>query len=98
MNAHGRIVVCGMIADYTAETPRPGPNWMRIVKKRLSIQGFTMPDHRHKTKELQAKLTPYVQKGQIKYRAHVLEGLESAMGGLAMFLTGENKGTLMVKL
>ncbi|WP_228702948.1 MDR family NADP-dependent oxidoreductase [Marinobacter gelidimuriae] len=27
MNAHGRIVVCGMIADYTAETPRPGPSW-----------------------------------------------------------------------
>jgi hypothetical protein len=71
---------------------------MRIIKKRLSIQGFTMPDHRHKTQELQAKLAPYVQNGQIKYRAHVLEGLESAMNGLTLFLTGENKGKLMVKL
>lgn len=98
MNAHGRIVVCGMIAEYTAADPSPGPNWMRIIKKRLSIQGFTMPDHMHKAQELQATLAPYVQNGQVKYRAHVLEGLESAMNGLALFLTGENKGKLMVKL
>lgn len=71
---------------------------MRIIKKRLSIQGYTMPDHWDETKELHAKLTPYVQKGQIKYRTHVLEGLESAMNGLNLFLTGENKGKLMVKL
>ncbi|EAZ99136.1 NADP-dependent oxidoreductase [Marinobacter sp. ELB17] len=98
MNAHGRIVVCGMIADYTSANPSPGPNWMRIIKKRLKIQGFTMPDHMHKAGELQAKLAPYVQSGQVKYRAHVLEGLESAMGGLSLFLTGDNKGKLMVRL
>ncbi|RUO25977.1 NADP-dependent oxidoreductase [Aliidiomarina minuta] len=98
MNAHGRIVVCGMIADYTAKEPASGPNWMNIIKKRLLIQGFTMPDHFDKTKELQAKLTPYVQKGQIKYRSHTIEGLESAMSGLNLLFTGENKGKLIVKL
>ncbi|MFE8070480.1 NADP-dependent oxidoreductase [Marinobacteraceae bacterium S3BR75-40.1] len=98
MNAHGRIVVCGMIADYTASEPSPGPNWINIIKKRLRIQGFTMPDHMHKAKELMAKLTPYVQNGHIKYRSHTLEGLESAMTGLNLFFTGENKGKLIVKL
>lgn len=98
MNAHGRIVVCGMIADYVAATPRPGPNWMEVIKKRLIIQGFAMPDHLHNTPELLAKLTPYVMSGQVKSRTHVLEGLESAMTGLGLFLTGENKGKLIVKL
>lgn len=98
MNAHGRIAVCGMIADYTAREPSPGPNWMNIVRKRLLIQGFTMPDHLHKAPQLLEKLTPYVMKGQIKYRAHVLEGLESSMNGLNLFFSGENKGKLMVKL
>lgn len=98
MNAHGRIVVCGMIADYTAKEPAPGPNWMNIIKKRLLIQGFTMPDHFDKTKALQAKLTPYVQKGQIKYRSHTINGLESAMSGLNLLFTGDNKGKLIVKL
>lgn len=98
MNAHGRIVVCGLIADYTAENPRPGPSWMRVIKKRLTIQGFTMPDHMHKAQELQARLASYVKNGDIQYRAHVLEGLESAMDGLNLFLSGGNKGKLMVKI
>ncbi|MGD8710031.1 MAG: NADP-dependent oxidoreductase [Ectothiorhodospiraceae bacterium] len=98
MNAHGRIVVCGMIAEYTADRPTPGPSWMRMIKKRLSMHGFTMPDHMHKAPELQQQLTPYVRNGHIKFRTHVLEGLESAMTGLNLFFTGENHGKLMVKL
>lgn len=98
MNAHGRIIVCGMIADYTAETPAPGPNWIPIIKKRISIQGFAMPDHFDDVPELLGKLTPYVMSGKIKYRTHVLQGLESAVGGLGMFFTGANKGKLIVEL
>ena len=98
MNAHGRIVVCGMIADYLSANPAPGPNWIRIIKKRLTIQGFTMPDHYEEVPQLLAKLGSYVTAGKIKYRAHVLEGLESAITGLPMLFRGENTGKLMVKL
>ncbi len=98
MNAHGRIVVCGMIADYTKSEPSPGPNWIPVIKKRLTIQGFTLPDHFDKVPELLQKLTPYVMQGKIKYRSHMLEGLESAMTGLNLFFTGANKGKLIVKL
>ncbi|RUO76142.1 NADP-dependent oxidoreductase [Idiomarina seosinensis] len=98
MNAHGRVVVCGMIADYGKQVPDPGPNWIPIIKKRLTIQGFTMPDHFDEIPSLLAKLTPYVMEGQVKYRAHVLEGLESAIDGLNLFFTGGNQGKLMVKL
>lgn len=98
MNAHGRIAVCGMIADYPKETPDLAPNWIPIIKKRLTIQGFTMPNHFGEVPALLAKLTPYVMKGKIKHRAHVLEELESAMTGLNLFFTGQNKGKLIVKL
>ncbi|MGM0526143.1 MAG: NADP-dependent oxidoreductase [Pseudomonadota bacterium] len=98
MNAHGRVVVCGMIADYGKQVPSPGPNWIPIIKKRLTIQGFTMPDHFDEIPSLLAKLTPYVMSGSIQYRAHVLEGLESAIDGLNLFFTGGNQGKLMVKL
>ncbi|MFT2090169.1 NADP-dependent oxidoreductase [Paraglaciecola sp. 2405UD69-4] len=98
MNAHGRVVVCGMISDYAAETPSAGPNWIPIIKKRITIQGYAMPDHFPQLAELVGKLTPYVMQGKVKYRAHVLEGLESAIGGLNMLLTGANKGKLIVKL
>lgn len=98
MNVHGRIVVCGMIADYTAATPSPGPNWIPLIKKRVTVQGFAMPDHFGEVPQLLAKLTPYVLAGNIKYRSHVLEGLESAMTALNLFFTGENEGKLMIRL
>ena len=98
MNAHGRIVVCGMIADYNAKELSPGPNWVPIIKKRLSIQGFAMPDHFGELPALIAKLTPYVMSGKIKYRAHVIHGLESAIEGLNLLFTGGNNGKLIVKL
>lgn len=98
MNAHGRIAVCGMIADYGSEVPSAGPNWIPIIKKRLTIQGFTMPDHYAEIPGLIAKLTPYVMQGKIKHRAHVLTGLLSAIDGLNLLLTGGNNGKLIVEL
>lgn len=98
MNAHGRIVVCGMIADYSAAVPSAGPNWLSVIKKRLTIQGFTMPDHFDQVPALVTKLASYVMSGKIKHRAHIIEGLESSIDGLNLLFTGGNKGKLIVKL
>lgn len=98
MNAHGRIVVCGVISDYNSKEPSPGPNWMNIVKKRLRIEGFAMPDHWNKLPELSNNVAKYLMEGKIKYRAHVIDGLESAIEGINLLFTGGNKGKLMVKL
>jgi NADPH-dependent curcumin reductase CurA len=98
INAHGRIIVCGMIAVYAKATPSAGPNWIPIIKKRITVQGFAMPDHLGQLPELVAKLTPYVMQGKIKHRAHILQGLESAIAGINLFFSGGNKGKLIVKL
>ena len=98
MNTHGRIVVCGMIADYLSATPAPGPNWINMIKKRLAIQGFAMPDHFHEVPKLLGQLTPYVMQGKIKYRAHTIEGLDQAVNGLQMLFNGDNQGKMLVKL
>ena len=98
MNPHGRVIVCGLIADYSKAEPSFGPSWLNVIKRRLTIQGFTMPDHFGEIPTLLAKLTPYVMAGQIKHRSHVLNGLESAISGLNLFFSGANKGKLIVKL
>ncbi len=98
MNAHGRIIVCGMIADYNTTSPAPGPNWINIIRKRLTIQGFTMPDHWDKVPEMMDKLATYYAAGKLKYRAHTLHGLESAIEGINLLFTGGNTGKLMVEL
>ena len=98
MNAHGRIVVCGMIADYNTDRPSPGPNWLNSVRKRLTITGFTMPDHWDQVPDMMQKLAVYLAEGKLKYRAHKLQGLESAIEGINLLFSGGNLGKLMVEL
>jgi len=98
MNAHGRVIVCGMIADYNTDKPSPGPNWLNVIRKRLTIQGFTMPDHWDNVPAMTEKLAAYYAAGQLKYRAHTLHGLESAIDGINLLFTGENTGKLLVEL
>ena len=98
MNAHGRIIVCGMIADYNTDKPGPGPNWLNLIRKRLTIQGFTMPDHWDNIPKMTEALVAYYKAGKIKYRAHTLQGLESAIEGINLLFTGANTGKLMVEL
>ena len=98
MRAHGRIVVCGMISDYNTDQPSPGPNWINIIKRRLTIQGFAMPDHWDNVPAMTDKLAGYLMSGKIKYRAHKLQGLESAIDGINLLFTGGNTGKLMVEL
>lgn len=98
MNAHGRIVVCGMIADYNTATPAPGPNWINMIRRRLTVTGFAMPDHWDHVPAMTEKLLAYFMAGKLKYRAHKLEGLESAIEGINLLFTGGNTGKLMVVL
>jgi NADPH-dependent curcumin reductase CurA len=98
MNAHGRIVVCGMIADYNTANPAPGPNWVNIIKRRLTITGFAMPDHWDAVPGMMQQLAAYLAAGKLKYRAHKLEGLENAIEGINLLFTGGNTGKLMVEL
>ncbi|WP_421855938.1 NADP-dependent oxidoreductase [Marinomonas sp.] len=98
MNPHGRIAVCGLIADYQKAEPAPGPSWVGIIKRRLTIQGFTMPDHFHRIPEYGQALGAMLGKGELKYRAHIIEGIESATTGINLLFEGKNTGKLIVKL
>jgi NADPH-dependent curcumin reductase CurA len=98
MNAHGRIIVCGMIADYNTNKPAPAPSWINMIRKRLTMTGFALPDHWDAVPEMMGKLTAYLKEGKLQYRAHKLEGLESAIEGINLLFTGGNTGKLMVVL
>jgi hypothetical protein len=44
LNDFGRMVMCGMVSEYNDVEPRPGPNLISAVRKRLKIQGFIVSD------------------------------------------------------
>jgi len=69
-----------------------------MIRRRLTMTGFAMPDHWDNVPAMTDKLIGYYQTGKLKYRAHKLEGLESAIEGINLLFTGGNKGKLMVVL
>jgi NADPH-dependent curcumin reductase len=98
LNDFGRIVICGMIAEYNDVTPRPGPSLVAAVRKRLKIQGFIVSDHAALRPEYLAMAAPLVRSGELKYREDIVEGIDNAPAAFIGLLQGKNFGKLIIKL
>jgi len=98
LNDFGRMVMCGMIAEYNDPTPRPGPNLGAVVRKRLKIQGFIVSDQRHRQAEFRATVAPLVKSGRLRYREDIVDGLDHAPDAFIGLLQGRNFGKLLVRL
>ncbi|MCW2993197.1 MAG: NADP-dependent oxidoreductase [Conexibacter sp.] len=99
MNRDGRIAMCGMISNYNATEPVPGPdNLMQIIGKRLNLRGFIVSDHGARLRDLHAEVGPAVREGRIEFRETVVEGLEHAPQAFIDLLRGANVGKMVVKL
>jgi NADPH-dependent curcumin reductase len=98
LNDFGRMVMCGMVSEYNDLEPRPGPNLMPAVRKRLRIQGFIVSDHWQRFGEYRAMAAPLLRSGELKYREDIVEGLDRAPEAFIGLLQGHNFGKLLVKL
>jgi NADPH-dependent curcumin reductase CurA len=98
INPHGRVAVCGLIADYQSAEAALAPSWINLIKRRALIQGFTITDHYHRIPELVSGLTEYLKAGKLQVRTHVINGLAAAPMGVNMLFSGENTGKLIVAL
>jgi NADPH-dependent curcumin reductase CurA len=98
LNDFARMVMCGMVAEYNDAEPRPGPNLMSAVRKRLKIQGFIVGDRWQRFAEYRAMAAPLVRNGELKYREDIVDGLDRAPEAFIGLLQGRNFGKLVVKL
>ncbi len=99
INLHGRIAVCGMISQYNAKAPAPGPrNLANLIIKRARMEGFLVSDFYSRAGEAVPKLIGWHQQGKLHYKLDVVEGLEAAPRALRRLFDGSNTGKLVVKL
>lgn len=99
MRDFGRVALCGMIADYNLEEPRPGPRGMSlIIGRRLKIQGFIVTDHPEACDEYVRLATAWLQEGKLTYRESISEGVENAPQAFIDLLKGRNTGKQIVQL
>jgi NADPH-dependent curcumin reductase len=99
MNLFGRIPTCGLISQYNATEPVPGPyNYGLVLMHRLKIQGFIILDYMDRYPEAIEALTQWMDEGKLKIRLDVSDGLETALHSVKKLYTGENTGKLMVRV
>lgn len=99
MRLHGRIAVCGAIAEYNEEQPQPGPdNFIAILPLRLTIRGFIVLDHFGLMRQFLDEVGPKVASGEIRYRETVVDGIEHMAAAFNGLLAGDNIGKMLVKV
>jgi NADPH-dependent curcumin reductase CurA len=99
INLHARISLCGLISQYNATEPVPGPyNFAMILIKRARVQGFIVMDYLNRADEAMNQLGRWLMEGKIKYRVDVVEGLEQAPRAVNKLFDGSNRGKLVLKI
>jgi NADPH-dependent curcumin reductase CurA len=101
----GRMVMCGMIAQYNeapgadASAAPPGPNLGPVVRKRLRIQGFIVSDTGWpRYPAFRAQMLAWMRDGHMAFREDVVEGLRAAPEAFIGLLQGRNFGKLLVRV
>lgn len=95
---YARIVLCGSISGYNM---KKSPSLMRyplVISNSATMIGFIVNDYRHLFVQALKSLSKWISEGKLKYREHILHGLENAPNGLKMLFTGENKGKLIIRV
>lgn len=103
LNDFGRMVMCGMIAQYNtapgfdASAAPPGPNLGQVVRKRLRIQGFIVSDNGwQRYPQFRQQMLGWMAEGRMTWREDVTEGLRRAPEAFIGLLQGRNFGKLVV--
>lgn len=99
INVKARIVICGLISQYNATEPVPGPaNFFNVLIRRARIEGFIILDYMDRIEEMMDDMNRWHREGKIRYRVDVIEGLENAPIGINKLFDGTNRGKLLVKM
>src|SRR5882672_5053959 len=97
-NLFGRVIICGLIAEYSLAEPYRYRNMRSVLVNRLRMQGMIVFDWKDRYGEALAGLSERLAAGKLKYRESIVEGIDNAPAGLIALLKGENFGKQLVKL
>lgn len=95
---HGRVVLCGLIAQYNLKDAPPGPNLGRLMGCRGSILPMIVYDYEDRRDEFFAGVLPWHAANGLAYREDIAEGIEQAAGQFCRLMRGGNFGKTLVRL
>ncbi|MEM1074176.1 MAG: NADP-dependent oxidoreductase [Pseudomonadota bacterium] len=105
LNAFARVPVCGVVAWYNLpglpEGPDRGPQIMgTLLRMKVRMQGFIITDSFPPSLygQFARDMTSWLHDGSIKYKEHVVNGLENAPDAFRQMLGGGNFGKTIVRV
>lgn len=104
LNAHARIPVCGLVAQYNATDLPEGKDHLSmltglILSRRLTIKGFIIfEEYGDHYPEFLETMSKWVESGDVKTKEYVAEGLDNAPDAFVRMLNGDNFGKTVVKI
>ncbi|MBV8285386.1 MAG: NADP-dependent oxidoreductase, partial [Hyphomicrobiales bacterium] len=104
LNTFARVPVCGLIAQYNATDPAPGPNLLpatmrAVLSKSLTLRGYI--NYEFAAEHFAAFLRTVgaaVADGRIRYREDITDGFENAPIAFIGMLEGRNFGKALVRV
>ncbi|WP_112141624.1 NADP-dependent oxidoreductase [Glycomyces dulcitolivorans] len=93
----GRIAWCGAISGYNGE-PSQLRNFDEVMGKSLRVQGFMVRHHLDAREEMESRLVPLLQRGEIVSDETIVDGFENTVSAFLGMLRGENTGKMLVRL
>src|SRR6266481_5831506 len=104
LNTFARVPVCGLIAQYNATGPAPGPNLLpstmrAVLSKSLTLRGYINYEFaaEHYAVFLRT-VGAAVADGRIRYREDITDGFENAPAAFIGMLEGRNFGKALVRV
>ncbi|RDX54973.1 NAD-P-binding protein [Lentinus brumalis] len=92
-----RFIECGMISAYNTKTPYGVANLINIIAQEIHIYGSVVSSLRNKyVEEFYSQFVPRVASGDIKYKEHLVRGLENAGEAILDVQSGKNFGKCVV--
>jgi NADPH-dependent curcumin reductase CurA len=99
LRPHGRVALCGAIAQYNATEPTPAPrNLALAIGKQLTLQGFLVGAYSDRAGEFADLMAGWLAEGAVTWDETVREGLENAPQAFLDLLAGGNTGKMVVRL
>lgn len=99
LNPHGRVALCGAIAQYNATTPTPAPrNLALAIGKCLTLRGFIVGTYAELRGEFESRMADWIAAGEIGWDETIRDGLAAAPQAFLDLLDGANIGKMIVRL
>jgi len=97
MAMRGRIVLCGAISDYNSK-PKGLTHYTSLIAQRAKIEGFVVMDYAKQYPVGMKAIAGWIDKGLLKRKFHIVNGLDAAPNALTLLYSGGNTGKLVVKV